>query len=151
MKYDEKKDGMLSIMINICTRVVTMIFIVITLFRKFFSPSGELYMGIKDIWGVLLMGIVSGLASAIFYIKNKMSNRQFILCEILYFLILNAVLCFVGLNLGWFKKELSSMAIMELMFVLIYIVVTALVYLLDFNETRKINKKLKDRKNNTIA
>ena len=151
MKYDEKKDGMLSIMINICTRVVTMIFIVITLFRKFFSPSGELYMGIKDIWGVLLMGIVSGLAFAIFYIKNKMSNRQFILCEILYFLILNAVLFFVGLNLGWFKKEISSMAIMELMFVLIYIVVTALVYLLDFNETRKINKKLKDRKNNTTV
>ena len=47
MKYDEKKDGMLSIMINICTRVVTMIFIVITLFRNFFSPSGELYMGIS--------------------------------------------------------------------------------------------------------
>lgn len=151
MKYDEKKDGMLSIMINICTRVVTMIFIVITLFKKFFSPSGELFMGIKDIWGVLLMGIVSGLAFAIFYIKNKMSNRQFILCEILYFLILNAVLFFVGLNLGWFKKEISSIAIMELMFVLIYIVVTVLVYLLDSNETRKINKKLKDRKNNTTA
>ena len=40
------------------------------------------------------------------------------------------------------------MAIMEVMFVLIYIVVTALVYLLDFNETRKINEKLKDRKKN---
>ncbi len=148
MKYDEKRDGMFSIMINICTRVVTMIFIVITLFRKFFSPSGELYMGIKDIWGVLLMGIVSGLAFAIFYIKKNMTNRQFILCEIVYFLILNAVLFFVGLNLGWFKKELTSLAIMETMFILIYIVVTTLVYLLDFNETRKINEKLKSRKKN---
>ena len=149
MRYDEKKDGMLSIMINICTRVVTMIFIMITLFRKFFDPTGNLIMGLKDIWGVLLIGIVSGLAFGIFFIKKNMSNRQLILCEILYFLILNSVLCFVGLNIGWFDKELKSMAIMELMFVLIYIVVTALVYLLDFNETRKINKKLKDRKKNT--
>ena len=149
MRYDEKKDGMLSIMINICTRVVTMIFIMITLFRKFFDPTGNLIMGLKDIWGVLLIGIVSGLAFGIFFIKKNMSNRQLILCEILYFLILNTVLCFVGLNIGWFDKELKSMAIMELMFVLIYIVVTALVYLLDFNETRKINKKLKDRKKNT--
>lgn len=148
MKYDEKRDGMFSIMINICTRVVTMIFIAITVFRKFFTSSGELYMGIKDIWGVLLMGIVSGLAFAIFYIKKNMSNRQFILCEIVYFLILNAVLFFVGLNLGWFKKDLTSLAIMETMFILIYIVVTVLVYLLDFNETRKINEKLKSRKKN---
>lgn len=146
MRYDGNKDGMLSVMINICTRVVTMIFIMITLFRKFFTPSGELYMGIKDIWGVLLIGIVSGLAFGIFLIKKNMSNRQLILCEIIYFLILNAVLCFVGLNLNWFEKELKSMAIMEIMFVLIYLIVTALVYLLDFNETKKINEKLKDRK-----
>ena len=146
MRYDRNKDGMLSVMINICTRVVTMIFIMITLFRKFFTPSGELYMGLKDIWGVLLIGIVSGLAFGIFLIKKNMSNRQLILCEIIYFLILNAVLCFVGLNLNWFEKELKSMAIMEIMFVLIYLIVTALVYLLDFNETKKINEKLKDRK-----
>lgn len=149
MRYDGNKDGMLSVMINICTRVVTMIFIMITLFRKFFNSTGELYVGFKDIWGVLIIGLVSGLAFGIFLIKKNMSNRQLILCEIIYFLILNAVLCFIGLNLGWFEKELKSMAIMELMFVLIYIVVTALVYLLDFNETRKINKKLKDRKKNT--
>ena len=106
-------------------------------------------MGFKDIWGVLIIGLVSGLAFGIFLIKKNMSNRQLILCEIIYFLILNAVLCFIGLYLGWFEKELKSMAIMEVMFVLIYIVVTVLVYLLDFNETRKINKKLKDRKKNT--
>ena len=148
MRYDGNKDGMLSVMINISTRVVTMIFIMITLFRKFFNPTGELYVGFKDIWGVLIIGLVSGLAFGIFLIKKNMSNRQLILCEIIYFLILNAVLCFIGLNLGWFEKELKSMAIMEVMFVLIYIVVTVLVYLLDFNETRKINEKLKDRKKN---
>ena len=107
-------------------------------------------MGIKDIWGVLLIGIVSGLAFSIFFIKKNMSNKQFVLCEILYFLILNAVLCFVGFNLGWFEKKLSSIATMEVMFVVIYIIVTLLVYLLDFNEAKKINEKLQARKRQAL-
>lgn len=146
MKHSENNDGMLSVMINICTRVVTLIFIMITIFRKFFSQSGELYMGLKDIWGVLIIGIVSGLFFGLFLIKKNMTNRQLILCEIAYFLILNSVLVFIGLNLGWFQKELKSLAIMEIMFVLIYIIVTLLVYLLDFSEAKKINEKLQARK-----
>ena len=146
MRNNENKDGMISVMINICTRVVTMIFIMIIFFNKFIVPSGELYMGLKDILGVLLIGIVSGLAFSIFFIKKNMSNKQFVLCEIIYFLILNAVLCFTGFNLGWFSKELSSIVIMEVMFIVIYVIVTLLVYLLDFNEAKKINEKLQARK-----
>jgi hypothetical protein len=146
MKHSVNNDGMLSVMINICTRVVTMIFIMITIFRKFFSSSGELYMGLKDIWGVLIIGIVSGFAFGIFLIKKNMTNRQFTLCKILYFLILNSVLVFIGLNLGWFQKELKSLVIMEIMFVLIFFIVTILVYLLDFSEAKKINEKLQARK-----
>lgn len=146
MKHSVNNDGMLSLMINICTRVVTLIFIMISVFRKFFTSSGNLYMGLKDIWGVLIIGIVSGFAFGIFFIKKNMTNRQFVLCEILYFLILNSVLVFIGLNLGWFQKELKSLAIMEIMFVLIYIIVTLLVYLLDFSEAKKINEKLQARK-----
>ena len=146
MKHSVINDGRLSVMINICTRVVTMIFIMITIFRKFFSSSGELYMGLKDIWGVLIIGIVSGLAFGIFLVKKNMTNRQLTLCEILYFLILNSVLVFIGLNLGWFQKDLKSLAVMEIMFVLIFIIVTLLVYLLDFSEAKKINEKLQARK-----
>lgn len=146
MRNRENKDGMISVMINICTRVVTMIFIMIIFFNKFIVPYGELYMGLKDILGVLLIGIVSGLAFSIFFIKKNMSNKQFVLCEIIYFLILNAVLCFTGFNLGWFSKELSSIVIMEVMFIVIYVIVTLLVYLLDFNEAKKINEKLQARK-----
>ena len=146
MRNRENKDGMISVMINICTRVVTMIFIMIIFFNKFIVTSGELYMGLKDILGVLLIGIVSGLAFSIFFIKKNMSNKQFVLCEIIYFLILNAVLCFTGFNLGWFSKELSSIVIMEVMFIVIYVIVTLLVYLLDFNEAKKINEKLQARK-----
>ena len=148
MKNNEKNDGMISVMINICTRVVTIIFIMITIFRKAFDPAGTIILTLKDIWGVILIGIVSGLGFGIFYIKKNMSNKMLLLCKIMYFLIINVTLCIVGLNIGWFKKEVSSIVIMEVMFVLVFFFVALLVYFLDFNEAKKINKKLKDRKEN---
>lgn len=147
MKNNEKNDGMISVMINICTRVITLIFIMITVFRKAFDPTGTIILSLKDIWGVILIGVISGLGFGIFYIKKNISNKLLFLFKILYFLILNITLCVIGLNIGWFKKEFSSIAIMEIMFVLVFIVVSVLVYLLDFNDAKKINKKLQERKN----
>lgn len=147
MKGSEKTEGMISVMINICTRVVTLIFIIVSFFANFFRTNGgEISWSLMDIWGVLLIGIISGLAFGIFYIKKNMTNAQMITLKICYFLILNAVLCFVGFSLGWFKKEASSIAVMEIMFILVYFLVTLLVYLLDFKEAKKINEKLRARK-----
>lgn len=146
MNTSEEKNEMLSVMINICTRVVTMIFIIITLFTLILGNPDELHFSIRDICGVLFMGLVAGIAVGIFFIKKNLDAKQTIIIHIIYFLILNFVLLFIGLFLGWFKKEASSLVIMELMFIMVYFVVSLLVYLFDFNEAKKINKKLKERK-----
>jgi len=147
MNKEERKE-ILSVMINICTRVVTLIFIVVSLFNElgFFSRNGELSWGLNDIWGVLIIGISSGLFFGLFYIKKNMTGKMIFFLQILYFLILNCILLFTGLYLGWFVKEFSSILVMEIMFIVIYFAVTFLVYLLDFNEAKKINQKLQIRK-----
>ena len=146
MNCSENKSDMFPVMVNICARVVTLIFIFIALFRKFFNPSGNLMMGIDDIWGVIFIGAVSGLAFGIFYIKKSLSAKENALLQVLYFAIINATVCATGFYLNWFKKELKSILVMEAMFVLIYLLVTFCVYALDFNEAKKINEKLKARK-----
>jgi Na+/melibiose symporter-like transporter len=40
---------------------------------------------------------------------------------------------------------------MEFMFVLIYAAVSVLVYMLDYNEAKKINQKIQDRKKSHAA
>ncbi len=147
MNCSENKSDMFPVMVNICARVVTLIFIFIALFRKFFNPSGNLMMGIDDIWGVIFIGAVSGLAFGIFYIKKNLSAKENALLQVLYFAIINATVCATGFYLNWFKKELKSILVMEAMFVLIYLLVTFCVYAFDFNEAKKINEKLKARKN----
>ena len=145
---NEKNSEMLSIMINICTRVVTLIFLVATIFIKlrFFGENTDAKWSTNDIWGVLLIGIVSGVLFGLFYIKKNISKRMVVLLQVIYFLILNCILLFTGLYLGWFVKKASSLIIMEVMFVLIYFSVTLLLYIFDFNEAKKINQKLQDRK-----
>ena len=78
-----------------------------------------------------------------------MTNKLLLLLKAIYFLVINAVLFFVAIKLGWMQKEWPSIALMEGMFILVYFLVDALVYLLDFNEAKKINEKLKSRKKTT--
>lgn len=147
MNKEDRKE-MLSVMINICTRVVTLIFIVVSIFNKagFLYKNTEVSWGLNDILGVLIIGIASGLLFGLFYIKKNISGRIMLVLQIIYFLILNSILLFVGFYLGWFVKEFSSIIKMEIIFVLIYFVVTLLLYFFDFNEAKKINQKLQSRK-----
>lgn len=147
MNKEDRKE-MLSVMINICTRVVTLIFIVVSIFNKagFLYKNTEVSWGMNDILGVLIIGIASGLLFGLFYIKKNISGRIMLVLQIIYFLILNSILLFVGLYLGWFVKEFSSIIKMEIIFILIYFVVTLLLYFFDFNEAKKINQRLQSRK-----
>ena len=149
MKSEEKKEYF-SIMLNVCTRVITLIFIVTTLFEKFIQHN-DTHWAINDIWGVLFIGIVSGLGAGIFCMLKEASKINVIFSHIVYFLVLNAVLLFTSLKLGWFEIEFSSLMTMEFMFVLIYAAVSVLVYMLDYNEAKKINQKIQDRKKSHAA
>ena len=147
MKNSEERKEMFSVMINICTRVVTLIFIISTLVIGLSGNMDDIRWTVLDIWGVLFIGIVSGGFFGLFYIKKNLTVKQSVFIHIIYFLILNCVLLVIGLKLGWFVKEVSSLVTMEIMFVVIYFAVSCLVYLFDFNEAKKINKKIQDRKN----
>lgn len=146
MKNSDEIKEMISIMINIATRVITMIFVIISVFYLVIGDADLIKFSLEDICGILVMGLASGLAFGLFYIKKNTTTKQSIVIHIIYFSILNVVLLLIGLHLGWFRKELSSLISMEIMFVAVYAVVTLLVYLFDFNEAKKINQKLNDRK-----
>lgn len=146
MKNYEEKDNMFSVMINICTRVVTIIFIFATIIPLLAGNRAQ-HWSISDIWGVLFIGIFSGLLFSFFYLLEKSSKLQFNIFRILYFLIINALVLGLGFKLHWFSTALKSVLIMEGMFLLVFIVVYFLVYMFDFNQAKKINQKLQDRKN----
>ncbi|MBR5096637.1 MAG: DUF3021 family protein [Treponema sp.] len=146
MKNSECKGEMISVMLNICSRVISLIFLVVTLFSVI---SGKDICWMKgDVFGVIFIGLVSGAGFGIFYIKRNISRKMTFLLYVIYFLILNAVLFLVGFRLDWIHKDCISVATMEAMFVIVFFGVYTLMYLTDMKEADKINQKIKDRKNN---
>lgn len=139
MKNSENRSEIISLMVNICTRVISLIFLVETVIAHSDWDA-------KSVAGVLLIGIISGLAYGLLFIKRNMSRKQTFFSFLIYALILNAVLFFIGLNLGWIKKEVASFAKMEAIFLFVFFGVYFITYLVDFSEAKKINRKLKDRK-----
>lgn len=146
MNNSEEKENIFSIMINISTRVVTLIFVIATLIPYLTGDKNQ-HWSFTDIWGVILIGIISGLMFGVYYVlKNpsKLLTNLFFIC---YFLIINALVLGLGFKLHWFSTELKSVLFMEGMFLLVFFLVYVLVYVFDFNQTKKINQKLQDRKN----
>lgn len=139
MKNSENRSEIISLMVNICTRVISLIFLVETVIAHSDWDA-------KSVAGVLLIGIISGLAYGLLFIKRDMSRKQTFFSFLIYAIILNAVLFFIGLNLGWIKKEVASFAKMEAIFLFVFFGVYFITYLVDFSEAKKINRKLKDRK-----
>ena len=70
MKSIEDKKEVFSVMLNICTRVITLIFFVVTLSGAIFNKC-EIHYSATDVFGILLMGLFSGLSFGIFYIKKN--------------------------------------------------------------------------------
>ncbi|MBP5520234.1 MAG: DUF3021 family protein [Treponema sp.] len=146
MKNLEEKKDTLSIMINVCSRVVTLIFIAITIYMIVSNKADKVRFTLKDISGILFMGIISGLTTVIFCLRKKPTKLVNLIMQIVQFVILNISLLVISLKLEWFEKNTSSLVTMEIMFVVVYFVTYSFLYLFDFNETKKINQKLKDRR-----
>ena len=125
-------------------KVVTLVFVIASIALKIFG-SREQKWSFEDVWGILFIGIVSALAFGLFYIKKEMSRKLYLFIQILYFLIINSVVLLVGLKLSCFSANISLL-ILEGIFILIYILVYFLVWRIDFNEAKKINQKLSERK-----
>ena len=146
MNKEYKFKDILSQMINICTRVVTCVFVISTLIVLVFNNQKVTY-SVTDVWSILVIGFISGFGFIIFYIPKKISKKLMALLQFIYFVIINTTVMLFGFRQGWFEAgNKKSVFLMETMFVLIYIIVTILVFAFDFREADKMNKLLQKRK-----
>ena len=143
MSSSERNKEMISIMINICTRVVTLVFMIATLSILIFSDDKDIRWSITDIWGVLLIGIVSGAGFGIFYIKKNMSNKLLLLLKAIYFLVINAVLFFVAIKLGWMQRNgLQSLSWKVCLYWFIFLSTPLFTFLI-LTKLKRLTKNLK--------
>lgn len=151
MNKDVTWKEIFSQMLNLCTRVVTFIFVIATIVTAGFNGN-NISFSLSDIWSIIIIGIISGLAFIIFYIPNQISKKMMILLQFLYFVVLNATVLLIGFHQEWFNSaDKDSVIIMEVMFVLVYAGVSVLVWSIDFRQANKMNKLLQKRKNKKLC
>ncbi|MBR7064988.1 MAG: hypothetical protein IKI31_07580, partial [Treponema sp.] len=92
MKTSAEKDDIIFVMIDVCTRVVTMVFVVFSIVATLTKQSDSFRFTLRDVNGILFMGIISGIATGMLCLKNQVSKKQEILFQFIHFLILNSSL-----------------------------------------------------------
>lgn len=148
MKKDVTFKEILSQMINICTRVVTLIFAISTIPYLISKEHSNNYTP-KDVWYIILVGIISGIAFIIYYIPKEISKKMMIFIQIIYFVIINTTVLFIGAKLNWFDiTNKASTLIMEGMIIIIYFIVYITCIIFDFRQASKMNDLLERRKKN---
>ena len=146
MKRESDIKGIFSQIINICTRVTTLIFLFSTILMKYTNPDVT-YIPLTDILYIILIGVISGLAFLIYYIPKNPGKKMMLFLEVCYFLIINVSVMFFAIKLEWINiVNKTSVTAMEIFIIVIYVIVKALFFFLDFREANKMNNLLQKRK-----
>lgn len=146
MNEEQSFKQMISMMINICTRVITLIFLIATIGFSLLDSSFPGFRT-KDVVYIILIGVITGLLCVIYFIPKKISKKTTILLDLIYFLATNVTVLTIGAKLKWYvPKEKSSFLFMEGMIIFIYVIVYVSCYLFDRKRAAKMNYMLKQRK-----
>lgn len=84
-------------------------------------------------------GLVSGLASSLFYQENQSIFKA----TTLHIIVLLSYFTFAGLYLHWFES-LGSLILSILSFLIIYAIIWTLIYLSEKKKVEKMNRRLKE-------
>lgn len=125
------------------TKLTTVIFIFSSVYISIFVGFND-SLSVKYIWGVLFVALVISVARIPFFSEKERSKRQFLILNIIYFLITNAVVLATGFILHWFTLENPATIIgMEITYVLVFATVWFLIYISIKHSAQKLNDQLK--------
>ena len=135
----------INILINIFTRVVTTIFLIVTIYEALFIGM-DVTFRIIDVWGIMLIGLLCAICYLPLLSEKNYSKATMIILQAGYFVVINATTLATGFLLHWFNfKNPLAMLSFELIIIFVYITVMIVFYKSDYNSAKEMNKKLKER------
>ena len=150
MRTVNERSIFFSSMLNNCARNILFIFLFTIIKLILFDDFKTITFSVKDILGIIIIGISLGCSYCIFYIKKNNSIIITIIIEFAIFILLDAILLAIGFFLGWFEKKVASLISIEMMYILSFFVTSFLVFIYDVDVAKRINKKLKERKKDNL-
>ncbi|MCR5188243.1 MAG: DUF3021 family protein [Treponema sp.] len=139
--------GKISILISIFSKVVSAIFLFTSIHHVVLYGLTTVFR-MQDILFILLIGFLAALLYLPFLFENNFSKVMMIILQAAYFLLINAIVLFIGFKLDWIRFSSSSSIIgLELVIIAVYVITMLVSYKLDYNTAEKMNDMLEKRKN----
>ncbi len=133
------------ILLNVFTRVCTLSFIFSSIYIWIFFGRYSL-LNLEYVWGILLIALVSAVGYIPFISEKELSKSIMIISRAIYFILLDAVILFVGYRLKWYIPEEKRTVIgIELSVIAALICMGIVSYIADSNKANKMNEILKNR------
>lgn len=107
----------------------------------------ETKLDLSYTFGVLLIGFVSSILHIPVLGEKEISKKQLLAFRIIYFIIINALVLFVGYKLLWFSfSNKASVIGMEITILFVFLLINVFEYISGLNDAKKINEVLTKRK-----
>ena len=97
------------------------------------------------LWQIIFAGAVTALVTAVFFLKDIKSMKQYIIVSVIHYFCLCAIMIFFGMQFGWIGKDMLSCTLMAVMVAAVYAMTFLMNYILQKKEADEINKALKER------
>jgi len=97
------------------------------------------------LWQIIFAGAVTAFVTAVFFLKDIKSMKQYIIVSVIHYFCLCAIMIFFGMQFGWICKDVISCVLMAIMVAFVYGITFLMNYILQKKEADEINKALRER------
>lgn len=132
-------NDLIRVFVYITTGIV-FVFIVILLIE------GEDSISLKTLIRIPCAAFVTALATVLVYPKETATKKEFYSRIVIHYIILCIIMIFFGTVFGWIKLDLAGVMTMIISTAAIYAFTFAGVYLSSKSEAEKLNKALKNKR-----
>jgi len=135
----------LNALFTIFTRVCTLSFIFSSIYIMIFFGRHSL-INLEYIWGILLIAFVAAVGYIPFLSEKELSKGFLLVSRGVYFVLLDAVILFVGYRLKWYIPEEKRTVIgIEIAIIAALVCLVVISYILDNSKANKMNEVLRQR------
>lgn len=136
----------IQLFFDVFARIAATIFFFSSIYIAVFFGT-DVNLSISYVWGVLFISLAATIARIPFFGDKEISKAKMLAGNIIYFIFLSILVMVSGYYLQWFHPGENKMIIgLEITIFVIYACVMFISYITDLQTAKKLNEKLKDRK-----
>ena len=109
------------------------------------ETGGEsLAVGIT-LWQILGAGAVTAFVTALVYMRECKTKKQFIVMVIIHYILICAIMVTLGVLYGWMDFNIGGIIMMTVSVALVYLFTYAVRYFSDIRQADEFNRALKEK------